>query len=116
MFGFILNMCCIALAVVQMIQAVTKSDLLLKLFACLGCPVGCGGLAWFIAGMVLRWRHVGKVCAGDYNTTELLADNLYMTKSGNFIQIYLIIMLCLMGAMCFSSCCLIVILNARSRN
>ena len=66
--------------------------------------------------MVLRWRHVGRVCAGDYNDNDTLAKNLYMTKSGNFMNIFLIICLCLMGVMCCSMCCVIVVLNARSRN
>ena len=116
MWGFIVNICGIVMALIQFVQVATKSALILKGCACLGCPIGCGGLAWFIAGMVLRWRHIGKVCAGDYNDDSTLADNLYMTKSGNFMNIFLIICLCLMGLTCCSICCIVVILNAKARN
>ena len=36
---------------------------------CLAIPIGITALSWlshFIALMIMRWRHVGKVCSGDY--------------------------------------------------
>ena len=101
------------MAVVLVLQAVTKSVAIKIAVGLISCPFGCGGLAWMIAGMVLRWRHIGKVCAGDYNTDQYKADELYMTKSGNFMQIYLIISLCLIGVCCCTGCCFVVIMSGR---
>ena len=73
----------------------------------LSFPVGCGGLAWFIAGMVLRWREVGNICSGDYAIENGIAKGVtpYQWKSGKFIHIYYIVILSLLAAVCCLSIC-----------
>ena len=50
--------------------AATDNDFFESMAKCVGAPLGCGWLAWFIAGMVLRWREVGNICSGDYATVD----------------------------------------------
>ena len=68
------------------------------------CGVGCGGLAWWISGIVWRFKASGSYSSGDSLTEEertaAFADetNLFQLKSGNFMLIYYIIVWSLMGA------------------
>ena len=58
-FGFIICIIGICVALIQILHAITKSTAISFAIKIVSCPFGCGGLAWLIAGMVLRWRHVG---------------------------------------------------------
>ena len=103
MFGFIICIVGIVVSLIQLVYAVTKNKMISLSAKLISCPFGCGGIAWLIAGMVLRWRHIGKVCSADYVDIDNVWPNFYMVKSGKFMHIWLILMSCLLGAMC---CCI----------
>ena len=76
-----------------------------------GCGAGCGGLAWWIAGIVWRFRASGKFASGDSLTeaeltvAEAAADvenstTLYQLSSGRFMYVYYMICWILMGVSC----------------
>ena len=85
--------------------AATDNDFFESMAKCVGAPLGCGWLAWFIAGMVLRWREVGNICSGDYATTN---GTPYQWRSGSFMDTFLIITLVLWGLACCCGCCVAV--------
>ena len=72
-----------------------------SLAKCIGAPLGCGWLAWFIAGMILRWRNVGDICAGEYATA---GGAPYQWKSGKFMDTFLFITLILWALACCCGC------------
>ena len=63
----------------------------------LGILLGIGFPIFLIAGMTLRWGHVGRVCSGVYVGTAMDTDplepdeNVYMESTGKFMHWYLII-------------------------
>jgi hypothetical protein len=71
---------------------------------------GCSGFAWWIAGMVWRFRADGSFASGDImpaDTTEeawataISADgSLFQVSSGNFMAIYYMITWIMMGVSC----------------
>merc|ERR1712093_639933 len=70
---------------------------------CLGMP---GALIWTITAACIRWSAEGAVVSGD-NLADLdLAtitydyDALIMPSSGNFLNVWLIIQLCMLGLCC----------------
>ena len=58
-----------------------------------------------ICALVMRFSNAGLVCAGDKRLIDddALNDGLYMTSSGNFLKVYLIILCSMAGCSC---CCL----------
>ena len=72
---------------------------------CIATPLGCGAMAWLITGMIFRWRHIGKVCSGDYYDDQIIPLDIYMWKSGKFMQIYFILVLSLCACACVCGCC-----------
>ena len=81
LFSSSLGMCCIGLA---------------------GCGKCCGGIAWYIAGIVWRFNAVGRYASGDevveqYTAGELL---LQQTQSGTFMKTYYMITWIIMAVMC----------------
>ena len=80
-------------------------------FSC--CCVSCGQFVWFIVGMVLRWRAAGVICSGGnqmVNADPVLSADAAVGKfapgvlqsSGQFLKVWIIINLSMMGC----SCCL----------
>ena len=78
-----------------------------------GCGMGCGGLAWWITGMVWRFSNAGKYASGDIVPegmdaektaaweTGLTADgSLFQYSSGNFMYIYYMIIWIILGVGC----------------
>ena len=116
MFGFIINITYVVVGVLQILHFMTEQSFLGSLWMCIGIPMGCGTLAWFIAGMVFRWRHIGEVCSGkDYDPNATISEpNVYMLKSGNFMQIYFILCFCLCACTCICGCCAGIILSNRN--
>lgn len=114
MWGFILQMVAILGTLIGCLAAILKKATLIKAASGLiGCGQCLGGLAWFIAGQVLRWRTQGQICSGT-TAKPLNGDNVagitekgLLIKSGNFIQIWMIIMYSLIGC-----CCCLAILGA----
>mmetsp|Transcript_32073 Transcript_32073/g.37718 ORF Transcript_32073/g.37718 Transcript_32073/m.37718 type:complete len:106 (+) Transcript_32073:171-488(+) len=80
-----------------------------------GCAMTCGGLAWWITGIVWRFRSDGAYAAGDIVPdgktledweTEISADgSLFQHQSGKFMFIYYILCWSLMGLSCLCSVC-----------
>ena len=85
-YGFILNILHICIGVFMLLGTSEALSFCSFCGICLDCPVSCGALAWFITGMVFRWRHAGKVCSGDYyDSNDILLLDVYMHKSGKFM-------------------------------
>merc|ERR1712232_1179432 len=113
-WGFILNIFIVVLAFLQYAWSFTDSEALQTAVGCFSCPVGCGGLAWFISGHVIRYRHIGDVCSGDYYADAIaldpsagtLGDAPYQWKSGKFINVYIIIVWSIVAFGCCLMCCL----------
>ena len=80
------------------------------LLSCLMLPCFLGFL---ISGMVLRWRHVGRVCTGSFQGTPEDTDPLgpedyvYMKSTGSFMHWYLIITSVVIVHLILLPCCLI---------
>ena len=78
-----------------------------SLAACCGmlfnCGVACGMIAWYIAGIVWRFKQSGSFASGDMLTEEeLIAEQgneatLYQLQSGKFILVWYIIGWTMMG-------------------
>lgn len=114
--GFILQMIAIGAALISCCALAIKSGALLKFSSgFIGCVQCLGGLAWFIVGQVYRWRTAGMIAAGVDNmpvTAKLMGmtvpyDHIPGTliMSGNFIQIWLIIVYSLCGCCCLLAIC-----------
>lgn len=75
----------------------------------LSCGMACGGLAWWITGIVWRFKASGSYASADQLTeTERAAlpedpETLYQYRSGNFMLIYYIIVWSLIGCSVLSS-------------
>ena len=112
MWGFIINVAAIVMAVLQFLHSATEADIFAGLVGCVGCPIGCGGLVWFIAGLFWRYSSTGNVCSGDYFAETLVTDPSagqigdlpYQWSSGKFINYYYLTVLCIFGAVCCCGC------------
>ena len=86
-----------------------------QLGACLGglggCGIGCGGLFWWIYGMVWRFKPYGKFAAGDVVPDTFVGDDYKDTfiaaypatnqySSGNFMAVYYLITWIMLGVSC----------------
>jgi len=88
-----------------------------------GCATACGGLAWWITGIVWRFRSDGSYSCGDivqdgHTEEEWMVEvtktgTLFQHKSGKFMAIYYLIcwsliafnMLCSIGAALYMCLC-----------
>jgi hypothetical protein len=63
-----------------------------------------GGFVWIIFLSAYRWNHVGSVVSGDLCPENEICNydamQGYMTSSGNFFRIWLIIVYCIWGCAC----------------
>ena len=113
MYGFILNVLGLLYTVFSFGYAATKTECWANLANLVSCPYGAGGIAWFVTGMVLRWRFTGKVCSGAFlrdsiedgtETVIEIGDAPYQWKSGRFMNIYLLISLISIPVTCLLVC------------
>ena len=85
----------------------TCAGMISKLITCLS---GCVGIAWFITGIVWRFKESGSIASGDqlspeeYKQEIANEDTLYQFKSGKFMLIYYIIVWTLIGLSCTFGC------------
>ena len=114
MFGFIMYIANEVIGLIMLIGACAQSMAILKCGQALSAPLCCGSLAFLIAGMVLRWRHIGQVCSGAFEGTPMdlapldPAMSVYMKDTGSFMNWYLIIMLIACGlGVCCAACCIL---------
>ena len=117
LWGFILNVTACVLSVLQFLYACTEADCFRYLSGCVGCPWMCASLAWFITGMVFRWREIGRICSGSYtaNTPGVQkGSDPYLWKSGAFIHWYSLVSLICGGLVCCCVCCLVCVGAAAS--
>ena len=86
-FGFFLNIGNLCVGLLQILHFITEANAIAMFWMCIAGPLGCGGVAWLITGMVFRWRHIGKVCSGDYYGDQAvpIGEEIYMWKSGKFM-------------------------------
>ena len=107
-WGFIINVGAMVVAVFRLLYAATESEAWIKLANFIGGPLGCGGLAWFIAGLVLRYRDIGNTCSGDYVTADdaSVDRSLYSWDSGHFINIYYTVIMWFFIVVCSCVCCI----------
>ena len=78
-----------------------------------GCAVSCGGLAWWITGIVWRFRSDGAYASGDYvpegtsveawEQTVEAEGSLFQYHSGKFMFIYYVICWSFMACSCSCS-------------
>ena len=70
-------------------------------------PLLCLGFAWWIAGIVARYREIGNICSGDYVTADNanVDRSLYSMGSGRFINIYYTVYLWGLIVGCSCICC-----------
>ena len=114
MFGFIMYIVNEVISLLALLGGIAQSMAILKCSQILSAPLCCGSLAFLIAGMVLRWRHVGQVCSGAFEGTVMdtnpvdPAMSVYMKDSGYFMNLYLIIMCVFCGiGLCCAGCCVL---------
>merc|ERR1711934_198446 len=70
MFGMIIQIVGLVLGIIGLLQHVGDMSALNCIAKCIAAPMGCGGCAWLICGMVLRWRMVGRICSGSFASEE----------------------------------------------
>mmetsp|Transcript_32074 Transcript_32074/g.37719 ORF Transcript_32074/g.37719 Transcript_32074/m.37719 type:complete len:106 (+) Transcript_32074:171-488(+) len=80
-----------------------------------GCAMTCGGLAWWITGIVWRFSSDGAYAAGeiapegesieDWDSKVTADGSLFQHHSGKFMFIYYILCWSLMGLSCLCSVC-----------
>ena len=113
MFGFIVYIMNQVNAILGLIGSLKKSipvAMCTSLFTCILIP---SFLAFLVSGMVLRWRHVGRVCTGSFEGTPEDTnpigpeDYVYMKSTGNFMHWYLLITAIFTGICLLGTCCLI---------
>ena len=111
-FGFIINVAYLVVGVLQLIHFISELAFIGYIWMCIGIPMGCGSFAWFITGMIFRWNHTGKVCSGEYYDPQAVISepDVYMWKSGKFMQIYFILCFCICALTCICGCCAGIIL------
>jgi hypothetical protein len=65
-----------------------------------------GGFVWIIFLTIYRFDHAGSVVSGDFCSEDLPCqdDEGYMTSSGNFFKVWLIIVYCFYGIGCIQGC------------
>ena len=66
MWGFLLNTAAVVLTLCQYLAGVTFNGLCISMSLLLGCTTYVGGIAWFVAGCMIRWSVIGNVCSGYY--------------------------------------------------
>ena len=109
MWGFIVSLAPCAAAPIMAIANCIHETVAKVLGGIISCGIGCGGLAWWISGIVWRFKASGSFSSGDSLTAEQLtteeadADTLYQIKSGNFMLIYYLIVWGLMACSILSS-------------
>ena len=103
LWGFIMALAPCAAAPVMAIANCIHEMVAKILGGIIFCGMSCGGLAWWISGIVWRFKASGSYSCGDQLTEEertaAFADesSLYQLRSGNFMLIYYIIVWSLMG-------------------
>ena len=112
MFGFILYLVSEIASLIGLCGGIINSKPVLMCGGILGAPTCCGFLAFLISGMVLRWRHIGQVCSGEFeggpmDTVPLDPTmSVYMKDTGSFMNWYLILMSIACGlVLCCAACC-----------
>ena len=115
-WGFIINVGAMVVAVFQLLYAATESEAWIKLANFIGGPLGCGGLAWFIAGLVLRYRQIGNVCSGDLVLEGEDQTGPYAWKSGKFMNIYYMVIMWILISVCACVCCVGICAGIASRS
>ena len=108
LFGFAAEMSYLVLGVLGLVHAIAGAGVI---FNCktFGQQVMClGWLAWLITGIVFRFRHTGEVCSGKYydpNAVDV-EPNVYMWKSGRFMDILIRVFAAVIPTVCLIMCCL----------
>lgn len=103
MWGFITALAPCAAAPILAIANCIHEMVGKLLGAVISCGIGCGGLAWWISGIVWRFNAAGSYSTGDQLTEEeriaAFEDetSLFQLRSGNFMLIYYIIVWSIMG-------------------
>ena len=69
-----------------------------------GCLSVFGGVAWYITGIIFRWRHYGKVCSGDYWDMSSGEPNVYLVNTGEWMVYYYVVTWIILGITCLGWC------------
>ncbi len=110
LWGFITALMPIALVLLFLAATVINPNLGTCVSAMNACAFGCSSLAWWITGIVWRFRSDGAFASGDIvpkgktleEWTDIVSDgdSLYQYKSGNFMAIYYFICFGLVATSC----------------
>ena len=110
LWGFITALAPIGLIIVFLIATVINPNLGTCVNAVNTLAFGCSGLAWWITGIVWRFRNDGALAAGDIPLKDKTQeewlevvtdeDSLYQYKSGKFMAIYYFICFGLVSCGC----------------
>ena len=85
-------------AFINLIGAIGKSPFLIQISSIVTLLVGTlGFLSWLIAGNIIRWRKEGLICSGNFRPFLSPPPHGILVKSGNFIQIWNILVFSLMA-------------------
>ena len=109
LWGFVMALAPCAAAPIMAIANCIHETVAKVLGGIVSCGIGCGGLAWWISGIVWRFKSSGSYSSGDQLTeadrVAAMDDetSLYQIRSGNFMLIYYIIVWSLMGCSILSS-------------
>ena len=97
LWGFIMALSPCASVLILWIASMIHLTLAQILGGIISCGIGCGGIAWWIAGIAWRFNDVGSFSSGDKLTVEEFQklpeddETLYQYSSGNFMLIYYLI-------------------------
>ena len=103
LWGFIVSLApCAATPILWIATCI--HDMLAKILGgMLSCGIGCGGLAWWISGIVWRFNAAGSFASGDALAIEDIEKmpteehDLYQWSSGKFMLYYYLIVWSIMG-------------------
>ena len=113
--NLLINIVSVVVGVLQILAGGLRNEGLAKLATCVAGPLGCGGLAWFIAGLVLRYRQIGNVCSGDLVLEGEDQTGPYAWKSGYFLNLYYLIVMWVLISVCACVCCVGIIAGVMAK-
>ena len=114
--GLVLNLLLIAYSVFAFLYELTGGDV----WVCLAngvslLPIFTASVIWFTFGAYFRWRHVGRLCSGDFVRAAVEANDYslgrigdvpYQWKSGKFMHIYLAVVGGIVASVFLCACCI----------
>ena len=122
--GYLLNLALIAYSVFACLYELTRGEFWVSLANGVSMlPIFTGSVIWFGAGVYFRWRHVGRLCSGDFVRKAIddsdislgrIGEVPYQWKSGKFMHIYLLVVGGIFCSVMVCACAIQAVLRYRS--